>query len=326
MSNKINIALIFAGEHAIRNIIPALEKSLNFNIVGLYIRSKKKYNYENFHQYKLYNSHIEAFEDTNVECIYISSPNCFHFKYSNEALNHDKHVICEKPLVTDISDFSNLIKKSLNVGKCIFESFMFEHHLQYKALRKVLEKEDIGKILSLSARFGYPHLNRNNIRYSKSLNGGSFFDIACYLIKFTTLILGDHVENINTAETTNNNYEVDTSGACMISYKTGETVFLDWGIGRSYSNEIDIWTENYRIKANRFFSKNLTVKTKLILSNSRGDEQVIEIEPMDHFEAMFDEYYKAISNQEIYNYYLKNLSKYQNLYFSIHSSFNRSKV
>ena len=134
---------------------------------------------------------------------------------------------------------------------------MFEHHLQFKSLRKTLEKKKVGKILSLSAKFGYPHLNSNNIRYSESLDGGSFFDIACYLIKFTSLILGDDFKHINISSTSQKNYEVDISGACMIRFKTNETAFLDWGIGRSYSNEIDLWTENYRIKANKFFSKNL---------------------------------------------------------------------
>ena len=39
---KINIAIIYAGEHANRNILPILSESKKFNLKGIFIRSKKK--------------------------------------------------------------------------------------------------------------------------------------------------------------------------------------------------------------------------------------------------------------------------------------------
>jgi dTDP-3,4-didehydro-2,6-dideoxy-alpha-D-glucose 3-reductase len=251
----INIALIFVGEHALRNIIPILEASNNFKIIGLYFRTYDKKIVDKFNKYNIYSEYSEALNDKNVDCVYISSPNNSHFKYSYNALKSYKHVICEKPLATSYADTVKLIDKSIDVKKCIFEVFMFEYHQQFIELKNIMNDKKSGKILTLTSRFGYPHLKDKNIRYQKDLDGGAFFDCACYLIRATFLLLGDNHKSLIGDVKYERNYKVDIGGACLINYESGQSVFLDWGMGRAYSNEIDIWTENYRIKAERFFSK-----------------------------------------------------------------------
>jgi hypothetical protein len=315
--DKIKIALIFVGEHALRNIIPALELSPYFTIIGLYFRTPEKIRNYNTDDYHIYESYKDALEDECVECVYISSPNNSHFKYNYEALANHKHVICEKPLVTNYNDFLTLKSQALKVNKCIFESFMFEYHDQYCELKNILDKFNVGKIRTLTARFGYPHLNADNIRYQKSLGGGAFLDVACYLIKTTSLLLGNDYESINSNIIQSSKYEVDTEGNCVVKFKTGEFAFLDWGMGRSYRNEIDIWTEKYRIRADRFFSKHDNLETTIVLTSSIGEERKINIKAMNHFELMFNEFFNIITNATRYESYLNNLQKHQDFYFTV---------
>jgi len=322
---KINIALVFVGEHALRNIIPVLLASPYYKMIGLYFRTQNPKLINKFRMYKIYREYSEVLDDKNVDCIYISSPNIDHFKHSYLALKSYKHVICEKPLTTNYENISELIKLSLIVEKCIFEGFMFQYHQQFVELQNLMNSKNPEKLLTLVSRFGYPHLKKENIRYQKNLDGGAFFDCACYLIKATYLILGDNYKNIEGCISYDDDYEVDTGGVCLINYKSGPAVFLDWGMGRSYTNEIDIWTEKHRIKANRFFSKSHDLESTIIKVNSTGDINSIEIQKMNHFEAMFNEFYKVINGNQ-FDEHLIMLKSYQRFFFSIYDSLFAKKV
>ena len=106
---KINIGLVYVGQHAIRNIIPSLLSSPNYNIVGIYFRNLNKEKRKNFNMFKLYSDYTEVLQDKDLDCIYISSPNSSHFELSLKALKNYKHVICEKPLATNLTDISKLM-------------------------------------------------------------------------------------------------------------------------------------------------------------------------------------------------------------------------
>ena len=292
-----------------------------YNLIGLYFR-KRKHDKNKFAKYKIYKTYKEAICDEEVECVYISSPNNSHFKISLDALNNKKHVICEKPITTNLKDFKKLIKKSKIVNRYFFEAFMFQYHKQYEILKKLLMKKKNGKILTLTARFGYPHLNKDNIRYNKKLKGGSFFDIACYLVKFTYLMLGSNYKTISGNFNFEKKYNVDISGNILINFKSKQTAFLDWGIGRSYINHVDIWTENYRFIAERFFSKPENLNTQIKKIDTRGKITLIKVSNMNHFKAMFNEYHNIIRKNK-FSKYLNSMKYYQNFYFKIYKTLTK---
>jgi len=308
MCNCINIAVIFAGKHAFKNIIPAVEKSAYFNIVGLYTRSNK----DHCLNYKEYLHYSDAFRDDSVDCVYISSPNSEHFKHCFEALEHKKHVICEKPLVTKYEDFVRLTHKSKLVDRYFFEAFMFEHHEQFIKLREVLSNQ---RIITLTARFGYPSLDKDDIRYQDQLDGGAHFDASCYLVRACSILLGSEYKNINTTLHYEDGYSVDIGGNCVVRYKSNQTAFLDWGIGRSYRNELDVWTSEYRVFVDRCFSKGEDVETFIKLTPSSGPEKIIAIAPMNHFVRMFDSFYGLITGEESRKKYFSRVGYYQKLFF-----------
>ena len=47
-----------------------------------------------------YGSHIQLLEDANVDVVYISTVNAQHYPWAKAALEHGKHVVCEKPCTT----------------------------------------------------------------------------------------------------------------------------------------------------------------------------------------------------------------------------------
>lgn len=323
MHKKYKIALLFAGNHAIKNILPAIEKCNNIEISGIYFRNPKKYKVNN---YRVYERVVDALEDKNVDIVYISSPNSLHFKHSYEALSCGKHVICEKPMFTTYDQYTTLLNYSKKVNKKIFEAFMFQHHHQFDKLKDVIENYNVGQIKTLHFKFGYPHRDEKDIRYDKDLGGGSYYDTACYLSKISSLLINEKPEKIFAYKTFCDKYEVDIGGNCIIKYDNDVTCIWDWGMGRSYSNSALIWSENYNIKVDMVFSKRSDLETSIILKPSMGNDIIVKINPMDHFSYMFNNFTIAIENHDKYESYLSEMEMHQNLYFKVLNSMKKETV
>lgn len=45
----------------------------------------------------------------HVDAVYIASPNSFHYPHTLAMLQHKKHVICEKPLASNLQEVESMI-------------------------------------------------------------------------------------------------------------------------------------------------------------------------------------------------------------------------
>ena len=54
------------------------------------------------------------------------------------------------------------------------ETFQFQFHSQFKYIKDLIKNNKLGSIRSVDVKFGFPPFqNLKDIRYQKSLNGGS---------------------------------------------------------------------------------------------------------------------------------------------------------
>ncbi len=57
-----------------------------------------------------------------VDAVYIASPHETHYQYAREALEHDKHVLCEKPLAFSRREAEELFALAAERGKVLLEA------------------------------------------------------------------------------------------------------------------------------------------------------------------------------------------------------------
>ena len=65
---------------------------------------------------KAYGSHLELLEDPEVNVVYISTVNAQHEPWARKALEHGKHVICEKPCTTTAAFQASTISRKSYQG------------------------------------------------------------------------------------------------------------------------------------------------------------------------------------------------------------------
>ncbi len=107
---------------------------------------------------------LEAFFSSDIDAVYIASPNSCHFAQAMAAMEHGKHVLCEKPIATDSRDLSAMIAKAKEKGVVLLEAMRPAFDPAFRAVKEALPS--LGTLRY--ARFEYCQYSS---RYDKFKNG-----------------------------------------------------------------------------------------------------------------------------------------------------------
>ena len=309
---KLNIGILYAGEHAHRNIIPALINNKKYLLKGIYSRSKKNYN-SNLNY--LYKNKTQIINNQNIDVIYVSSPNSKHYQNILEILDKNKHIICEKPLCINLSQYFKIKEKYKKKNRIVFEAFMFKYHSIFNYFLKVIKKKN-NIIKKIGLKFTIPHKDKKDIRYNKSLGGGAYYDCGCYLFKFLSSI--SNKENTKYKKIRfkfSKKFRIDTYGVLNTQINKMK-VNLEWGLGLKYENNIVIEFKDKKIaSADRFFSKNFNeTPTIKIYDQKKAGIKLKKFQKQNHFFNMFEYFYKLKNNKKMRENYQTELENHQLLY------------
>lgn len=293
----IKVAVLGVGEHARRNTLPALNECNAVKLIGLYGRNiecsnkeSKKYNCI------VYSEPVDMLSDTQIDVIYIALPVGMHAEWGQRVIQAGKHLWCEKSLTHENNITNELISEAQKRDLSVCECFMYTHHPMFERLKQYMNNMHIGTIRSITAKFGFPHIASNNIRYSKELGGGALLDNGCYPLHAVRQLAGSMPIRINSNLIYENNYDVDTMGTALLEFKSGLQAHLEWGFGHSYVNEIELWGENGIAKAKMIFSKPISQRSTIDLIDTAGKIKTEVFPESNHFIEMFSNFSSACSD------------------------------
>ncbi len=129
----------------------------------------------------------EEFIKSDVDIVYIATPNSHHYHDAKLALESRKHVILEKPFVTSSKEAEELFKLARDSNVFIFEAIRTLYSEGFKAVRENIHR--IGKVRysnlamhQYSSRYdNYKGGDLPNI-FNKEFFGGAFNDLGVYVI------------------------------------------------------------------------------------------------------------------------------------------------
>ena len=134
-----------------------------------------------------------ALED--VDALYICSPNTEHAEPCIQAARAGVHVLCEKPMATSSEECTRMIAacNDADVKLMIAYPLHFET-VNLRAVEHVL-RGDVGETRFFTSTFSY-QLAHHNIRSSRTLGGGAFFDLGIYCINASRYLFRAEPEEV----------------------------------------------------------------------------------------------------------------------------------
>lgn len=292
-----NLSILSAGNHFIKNILPVLKKNRKIKISGIFTRNlERRREISSDLECNSYNSLDELLRD-NSENIYISSPNSEHFEQIKECLSNGKNVLVEKPAVTSSKEFLKLLEIAKKNKVFFMEAFMYRFHNFFTTLKEIIEHKSYGNIKKVTINFGFPHLDKNNIRYKKNLKGGAALDAGAYALSCSRELFGDDYLILAKKIFKDGviSSDIDTGGNAFLDYGSF-IVSCNWFFGASYQNSVRIWFEDGVLEANIFFSKPESIQPNLKIYRNYELVSSIPIKKENHFNSMFDYFFSVDSD------------------------------
>lgn len=109
-------------------------------------------------QFNNYTTRYEdMLNDPGIDIIAIYTPDKWHAEHIKQALLHNKHVVCTKPLIDDLSKAKELLQLQQKTGKKLFVGQSSRFFEPYKKQRKEFEDGVIGELITIESHYNADH-------------------------------------------------------------------------------------------------------------------------------------------------------------------------
>lgn len=189
------------GEFATKQLIPAFGVCKKSKLVALVSGHPAKarriadeygvdpqhiYNYENYDTLR---------DNPEVDVIYIVLPNSLHADFTIRGARAGKHIMCEKPMATNVKDCEAMIVACQKAGKKLMIGYRAQYEpFNLKAI-ELAQSGALGKLKSITADHGRildPSKPLDKWRAQKELaGGGSLMDIGIYSLQAARYLTGE---------------------------------------------------------------------------------------------------------------------------------------
>ena len=152
---------------------------------------------QRYHIPKAYGSYQEMLNDQEIDIIYIAVPNRQHSQHIMEALEANKHVLCEKAITMNKKELTEAMKLAEEKNLVLAEAMTIFNMPLYQQLRSLIDTNKLGALKMIQAPFGsYKDPDPTNRFFNPELAGGALLDIGTYAVSFARFFLSSQPEVI----------------------------------------------------------------------------------------------------------------------------------
>ncbi len=247
------------------------------------------YNYENFD---------EIAHNPAVDAVYVALPNSMHAEYTIRAAKAGKHVLCEKPMSTNVAEAEAMIAacKAANVKLMI----AYRCHYEPTNLKAVgiIHAGALGQVQAIESSFGF-NISRGEWRLTKKMaGGGPLYDVGIYSLNACRYLTGEEPAHISAyASTTENDvrfYQVEENVSWTMKFPSGIVATCNTTYGANMPGYYRVYGSKGWLQVDNAF-----VYEGLHLRAGYPGTQIDELNPArdpSHFVAEADHFSHCVQN------------------------------
>ncbi|CAM3700600.1 Gfo/Idh/MocA family protein [Erysipelothrix urinaevulpis] len=245
----------------------------------------------------------EAMLESDIDTVYIASPNSLHTTQALQAIDYGKNVIVEKPFAGTLKAAQEVYDKAIEKGVYVFEAICNIHMPHMLTIEDLLP--ELGPLKIVQANYSqyssrYDQLKEGVITnvFDPNFSGGALADINIYNLHFITKLFG-RPKTIDYKANQHDN-GIDTSGILILDYD--DFIVESVGAKDSFSyNFVQIQGENGTLH----IPNGSNGLEKVIHMDKDGDtEYNIQDKPRLYYQM---ETFQTILNQKNYDIMVENL-------------------
>ena len=181
-----------------RQFVDAAHETGKYTLTAVYSRSLEQAQHfaSDYPVEHLFTSLEEMANSDAFDAVYIASPNSLHLPQTRLFLSHKKHVICEKPLASNLREVEEAIAVARENQVVLFEAFKTASLPNFLLLQQSLPK--LGKIrkafinyCQYSSRYQRYLDGENPNTFNPAFSNGSIMDIGFYCLASAVALWGE---------------------------------------------------------------------------------------------------------------------------------------
>lgn len=218
------IGILGAARIAPRAVIYPAQSSTTAEVVAVAARDiAKARDFAARHKLaRAYGSYDELIADPEIDAIYNPLPNSHHAEWSIRALEAGKHVLCEKPIASNVAEAQEMASAANRTGNVLMEAFHYRYHPLMERVLTILASGEIGTIRHVETTMCIPLYRRGDIRWRYELAGGALMDVGCYTIHLARTLAGSEPA-VNSARAWMHSPQVDRAVKADLTFANGIT-------------------------------------------------------------------------------------------------------
>jgi predicted dehydrogenase len=171
----------------------------------------------------------QLLEDASVDVVHVCTPNHLHAPIALAALEAGKHVVCEKPLATDVPGAERLVATAERTGRVGTVPFVYRFHPMVREARAMVRAGEVGRIAVAHGSYLQDWLldaADDNWRVDADLGGPTraFGDIGSHWCDLLEFVTGDRIARLSARLATVN----DRRGETEAPVRTEDVVTLQF--------------------------------------------------------------------------------------------------
>ena len=169
-----------------------------------------------------YDRYEALLNDPEIDAVYVPVPNALHAEWCIRAMQHGKHVLCEKPMACTAKEGTRMLRAADENGVFLMEAFMYRCSGKFQQMMQIVKSGVLGRIRSMQGTHGYPLTWKSPAREDASLGGGCLYDVGCYVVDCMNAVMAVQGERLaDTGGVLGCRAGVDWNAACWLRYDGG---------------------------------------------------------------------------------------------------------
>lgn len=207
----------------------------------------------------------------------VCTPNYLHCEHTIAGLNHNCHIVVEKPMALNSSDCERMIAKAKDKRKKIFTVMQNRYAPSAQWARKLINENELGKVFQIQVNCIWnrnkQYYDQSSWRGSKEKDGGALFTQFSHFVDILYYLHGDMQTYIGGAIGNYNHpyIEIDDSGSFIMISQQNTLINFNYSISafeKNMESSLTIIAEKGTIKIGGQYLNNIeyfNIENKSIL-------------------------------------------------------------
>lgn len=240
---KLKFALLGCGRISTKHIEALINNKDEVELVAVFdiieeLAIDKKNQYESAikgSNVKVYTDYSDFLSDEEIDVVTIATISGYHAEQAIDCLNHDKHVLIEKPMALSLEDADRIIAlgKVKNKKVCVSHQNRFIPAVQ--KLKQAIDGGRFGKLVHGTARTLWArddnYYKQASWRGTKALDGGTLMNQCIHNIDLLQWMMGGEIERLySESDTFIRDIETEDFGTILMRFKNGTVGIVEGSV------------------------------------------------------------------------------------------------